>query len=61
MPTPLCRTGGEKITGKSHRKRLGEKQKLIYAPMSDVGGVLVDRERGVDVLHEAVATFKLAS
>ena len=26
------------------RKRLGERQKLLYAPMSDVGGVLVDKD-----------------
>ncbi|CAZ85707.1 unnamed protein product [Tuber melanosporum] len=38
-PTP-ARTASE---GKG-RKRLGEKQKLIYAPMSDVGGVLVDKD-----------------
>ena len=38
-PTP-ARTAAE---GKG-RKRLGEKQKLIYAPMSDVGGVLVDKD-----------------
>ncbi|KAI5793212.1 hypothetical protein EDC01DRAFT_722167 [Geopyxis carbonaria] len=38
-PTPY-RTQAE---GKG-RKRLGEKQKLLYAPMSDVGGVLVDKD-----------------
>lgn len=38
-PTPY-RTAAE---GKG-RKRLGEKQKLLYAPMSDVGGVLVDKD-----------------
>ncbi|KAF8423049.1 hypothetical protein EV426DRAFT_717705 [Tirmania nivea] len=26
------------------RRRLGEKEKLLYAPMSDVGGVLVDKD-----------------
>lgn len=38
-PTPF-RTQAE---GKG-RKRLGERQKLLYAPMSDVGGVLVDKD-----------------
>ncbi|TGZ84100.1 DUF663-domain-containing protein [Ascodesmis nigricans] len=38
-PTPY-RTQAE---GKG-RKRLGEKQKLLFAPMSDVGGVLVDKD-----------------
>ncbi|CCX31790.1 hypothetical protein FPQ18DRAFT_274378 [Pyronema domesticum] len=38
-PTPY-RTQAE---GKGKR-RLGEKQKLLYAPMSDVGGVLVDKD-----------------
>ncbi|KAI5854048.1 hypothetical protein BZA05DRAFT_473363 [Tricharina praecox] len=38
-PTPY-RTQAE---GKG-RRRLGEKQKLLYAPMSDVGGVLVDKD-----------------
>ncbi|KAK6389784.1 Glycoside hydrolase 2 (Mannanase, beta-galactosidase), partial [Elasticomyces elasticus] len=31
-------------TGTKKRRRLGEKEKVIYAPMSDVGGVLVDRD-----------------
>lgn len=29
---------------RKHRKRLEEKQKIIYAPMSDVGGVLIDKD-----------------
>ena len=33
-----------KASGKSGRRRLGEKQKLLFAPMSDVGGVLVDKD-----------------
>lgn len=37
---------GEEIaaTTRRRRKRLEDKQKIIYAPMSDVGGVLVDRD-----------------
>ncbi|KAL8817898.1 MAG: hypothetical protein Q9191_008057, partial [Dirinaria sp. TL-2023a] len=33
-----------KATGKAGRRRLGDKQKLLFAPMSDVGGVLVDKD-----------------
>ncbi|ODV58904.1 GTPase BMS1 [Ascoidea rubescens DSM 1968] len=29
---------------KTRRKRLNDRQKIIYAPMSDVGGVLVDKD-----------------
>lgn len=43
-PTPYQVQAEEKITGTKKRKRLGEKQKVIYAPMSDVGGVLVDKD-----------------
>lgn len=43
-PTPHQVQAEEKLTGTKKRKRLGEKQKLIYAPMSDVGGVLVDKD-----------------
>ncbi|KAL5117817.1 Glycoside hydrolase 2 (Mannanase, beta-galactosidase) [Pleosporales sp. CAS-2024a] len=43
-PTPFAEKQGEKITGKKKRTRLGEKQKILYAPMSDVGGVLVDKD-----------------
>lgn len=37
---------GEEVapTRRRRRKRLEDKQKIIYAPMSDVGGVLVDRD-----------------
>lgn len=37
---------GEEIapTRRRRRKRLEDKQKIIYAPMSDVGGVLVDKD-----------------
>lgn len=36
---------GEEIAPtRRRRKRLEDKQKIIYAPMSDVGGVLVDRD-----------------
>jgi len=43
-PTPYQVQAEERATGTKKRKRLGEKQKLIYAPMSDVGGVLVDKD-----------------
>ncbi|KAL6708032.1 Glycoside hydrolase 2 (Mannanase, beta-galactosidase) [Coniothyrium glycines] len=43
-PTPYAEKQIEKIGGKKKRTRLGEKQKILYAPMSDVGGVLVDKD-----------------
>ncbi|KAL8687533.1 MAG: hypothetical protein Q9218_006324 [Villophora microphyllina] len=43
-PTPFMDQEVAKATGKSNRRRLGEKQKLLFAPMSDVGGVLVDKD-----------------
>lgn len=43
-PTPYMDQAIAKVTGKSARRRLGEKQKLLFAPMSDVGGVLVDKD-----------------
>lgn len=43
-PTPFAEKQGEKSTGKKKRTRLGDKQKILYAPMSDVGGVLVDKD-----------------
>ena len=43
-PTPFMDQVIAKRTGKSGRRRLGEKQKLLFAPMSDVGGVLVDKD-----------------
>ncbi|KAF2136755.1 uncharacterized protein K452DRAFT_279441 [Aplosporella prunicola CBS 121167] len=43
-PTPFQDQAIAKATGKSGRRRLGEKQKLLFAPMSDVGGVLVDKD-----------------
>ena len=43
-PTPYFQQVQEKVHGTKKRKRLGEKQKIIYAPMSDVGGVLVDKD-----------------
>lgn len=43
-PTPYMDQAIAKATGKSGRRRLGEKQKLLFAPMSDVGGVLVDKD-----------------
>lgn len=43
-PTPYADQQAAKATGKGGRRRLGEKQKLLFAPMSDVGGVLVDKD-----------------
>ncbi|KAB2104972.1 Ribosome biogenesis protein [Alternaria gaisen] len=43
-PTPFAEKAVEKASGKKKRTRLGEKQKILYAPMSDVGGVLVDKD-----------------
>ncbi|KAL6719963.1 Glycoside hydrolase 2 (Mannanase, beta-galactosidase) [Lecanora helva] len=43
-PTPFMDQAMVKATGKSGRRRLGEKQKVLFAPMSDVGGVLVDKD-----------------
>jgi ribosome biogenesis protein BMS1 len=43
-PTPHFQQAKEKAEGTKKRKRLDQKQKVIYAPMSDVGGVLVDRD-----------------
>lgn len=43
-PTPHMDQALQKATDKALRRRLGEKQKVLYAPMSDVGGVLVDKD-----------------
>jgi ribosome biogenesis protein BMS1 len=43
-PTPYFQQVQEKVEPSKKRRRLGEKQKVIYAPMSDVGGVLVDKD-----------------
>lgn len=43
LPDPCPTPAAAQAAGKK-RTRLGEKQKLIYAPMSDVGGVLVDKD-----------------
>ncbi|RMD41774.1 hypothetical protein DV735_g3344, partial [Chaetothyriales sp. CBS 134920] len=43
-PTPFLDQAMAKATGKAGRRRLGEKQKILFAPMSDVGGVLVDKD-----------------
>ncbi|KAH1792111.1 hypothetical protein KXX36_004121 [Aspergillus fumigatus] len=43
-PTPYMDQQLAKTSGKSSKRRLGEKQKLLFAPMSDVGGVLVDKD-----------------
>ncbi|KAI4152167.1 MAG: hypothetical protein LQ340_003063, partial [Diploschistes diacapsis] len=43
-PTPFMDQAAAKVSGKAQRRRLGEKQKVLFAPMSDVGGVLVDKD-----------------
>ena len=43
-PTPYFEQAQEKAGVTKRRRKLGEKQKVIYAPMSDVGGVLVDKD-----------------
>ena len=43
-PTPFMDQAMAKASGKAGRRRLDEKQKLLFAPMSDVGGVLVDKD-----------------
>lgn len=43
-PTPYLDQAMQKASGKASRRRLGEKQKVLFAPMSDVGGVLVDKD-----------------
>ncbi|KAJ9608841.1 Glycoside hydrolase 2 (Mannanase, beta-galactosidase) [Cladophialophora chaetospira] len=43
-PTPFLDQAMAKASGKAHRRKLGEKQKILFAPMSDVGGVLVDKD-----------------
>lgn len=43
-PTPFMDQATAKASGKTSRRRLGEKQKVLFAPMSDVGGVLVDKD-----------------
>ena len=43
-PTPFMDQVIAKASGKAGRRRLGEKQKVLFAPMSDVGGVLVDKD-----------------
>ena len=43
-PTPFMDQAIAKASGKTGRRRLGGKQKVLFAPMSDVGGVLVDKD-----------------
>ncbi|RHZ51019.1 GTPase BMS1 [Aspergillus thermomutatus] len=43
-PTPYMDQQLAKTSGRASKRRLGEKQKLLFAPMSDVGGVLVDKD-----------------
>ncbi|KUI69048.1 Ribosome biogenesis protein bms1 [Cytospora mali] len=41
-PTPMMEQAAAKITGKTGRRRLDEKEKKLYAPMSDRSGLKVD-------------------
>jgi ribosome biogenesis protein BMS1 len=44
-PTPYAMKQEEQKTeGPKRRRRLDDKMKVIYAPMSDVGGVLIDKD-----------------
>ncbi|PWY71758.1 putative ribosome biogenesis protein [Aspergillus heteromorphus CBS 117.55] len=43
-PTPHMDQQIAKASNGKPKRRLGEKQKLLFAPMSDVGGVLVDKD-----------------
>ena len=43
-PTPYMDQATANASGRTGRRRLGEKQKKLFAPMSDVGGVLVDKD-----------------
>ncbi|KIW16060.1 hypothetical protein PV08_06111 [Exophiala spinifera] len=43
-PAPFLDQAMAKASGKASRRKLGEKQKVLFAPMSDVGGVLVDKD-----------------
>ena len=43
-PTPFLNQAIAKASGKAQRRKLGENQKVLFAPMSDVGGVLADKD-----------------
>ncbi|KAF2861653.1 DUF663-domain-containing protein [Piedraia hortae CBS 480.64] len=43
-PTPYMVEAKNNAEGTKKRRRLNEKDKIIYAPMSDVGGVLIDKD-----------------
>ncbi|WKT45998.1 hypothetical protein QSH57_010872 [Fusarium oxysporum f. sp. vasinfectum] len=44
-PTPSMELAMAKITGKTGRRRLDEKEKKLHAPMSDRSGLKIDAER----------------
>ena len=43
-PTPFNLKQQEEAGGIKRRRRLDDKMKVLYAPMSDVGGVLIDKD-----------------
>lgn len=43
-PTPAAVKREEGKSGKSGRRKLDDKLKTLYAPMSDVGGVMIDKD-----------------
>src|SRR5579859_465733 len=43
-PAAVARENGTTKDGKIKRRSLSDKQKLIYAPMSDVGGIMFDKD-----------------
>jgi len=43
-PAAVARENGTTKDGKIRRRTLSDKQKMIYAPMSDVGGIMFDKD-----------------
>ncbi|TLD31522.1 hypothetical protein PspLS_02690 [Pyricularia sp. CBS 133598] len=55
-PTPAMEKAMENITGKKGRKRLDEKEKKLYAPMSDRSGLKIDGD-AIYIYREKGFTF----
>ncbi|KAL8319770.1 hypothetical protein RB597_006505 [Gaeumannomyces tritici] len=55
-PTPSMEKAMEKITGKKGRRRLDEKEKKLYAPMSDRSGLKIDGD-AIYIYREKGFTF----